>query len=290
MPFYATKRRKDKKMGFIMGTVLTDYFNVNAERLKNKKLFLLDMDGTIYNENTLFKGTPAFLKSIKDIGAKYVFVTNNSSKSVVDYLQKITKMGISADESNFYTSTMATATFLKEKFNDKLIYAQGTKSFIAELKKYGLSVTTEYNPSAAAIVLGFDTELTFEKLSTTSKMLCTTNAEYYASHPDFVCPVEYGFVPDLGSMCFGLEKASGKTPTVIGKPMPTMLYSAMAREGVTKEQTVVIGDRLSTDITSGHNAGVDAICVLSGEATLEDIKHYPIKPDFVFEGIEKIIL
>lgn len=273
-----------------MGEVLTDYFNVNAERLKNKKLFLLDMDGTIYNENTLFTGTPAFLKSIEKIGAKYVFVTNNSSKSVDDYVKKITNMGLSADASNFYTSTMATAAHLKEKFGDKLIYAQGTVSFVTELKKSGLNITTEYNVGAAAIVVGFDTELTFEKLSTTSKMLCTTNAEYYASHPDFVCPVEYGFVPDLGSMCFGLEKASGKTPIVIGKPMPTMLYSAMKREGVTKEQTVVIGDRLMTDITSGHNAGVDSICVLSGEATLEDIKNYPIKPDFVFEGIEKIIL
>ena len=270
--------------------MLTDFFNQNAERLKNKKLFLLDMDGTVYNENTVFYGTAAFLDSILSHNAKYVFVTNNSSKSVADYVKKVEKMGIKANEDNFFTSTNASVMLLKKTYQGALIYAQGTASFIKELKDGGLNITTVYDKSAKAILLGFDTELTFEKLSTTSKMLCTTNATYYATHPDYVCPVNYGFVPDLGSMCFGLFKASGKNPIYIGKPKPQMLYSAMEREGVTKEETVVIGDRLSTDITSGYNAGIDTVCVLSGEATLKDIQEFQIKPAFVFEGIEKIIL
>lgn len=273
-----------------MREILTDFYNVNAERLKSKKLFLLDMDGTVYNENTIFKGTLAFLDSITAIGAKYVFVTNNSSKSVVDYVKKVTNMGIKADKDNFFTSTNTSVMLLKKEFGASLIYAQGTASFIKELKDGGLNITTDYDSLAKAIILGFDTELTFEKLSTTSKMLCTTNAKYYATHPDFVCPVNYGFVPDLGSMCFGLYKASGKNPIYIGKPQPEMLYRAMEREGASKEETVVIGDRLMTDIASGYNAGVDTVCVLSGEATVKDIEEYPIKPNFVFESIEKIIL
>lgn len=273
-----------------MTNAIKDYYGVNAETLKNKKLFLLDMDGTIYNENTIFDGTLDFLASIKRLGANYVFVTNNSSKSVQDYVKKVTKMGILADEGNFYTSAMATASVLKKEFADEVIYAQGTRSFIDELVRFGLNVTTDYCETASAIVLGFDTELTFEKLSVTSKMLCKTNAKYYATHPDFVCPVEYGFVPDLGSMCFGLYKASGKKPIVIGKPEAAMLLSAMEREGVTKDQTVVIGDRLSTDIMSGVNAGVDSVCVLSGVATLSDIEAYPVKPTFVFSSVKDIIL
>lgn len=273
-----------------MNEILTDYFGKNADRLKNKKLFLLDMDGTIYNENRIFDGTLNFLDSIKKIGGKYVFVTNNSSKSVKDYILKVKKMGIEVGTDEFFTSTLATCMVLKKQFNGQLIYAHGTKSFISELIDFGLNVTTEYDKNAVAILLGFDTELTFEKLSTTSKMLCTTNAKYYATHPDFVCPVEYGFVPDLGSICFGLEKASGKKPIVIGKPSPLMIYSAMERVNATSEETVVIGDRLSTDITSAFNAGVDSICVLSGEATLQDIENYPVKPTFVFNGIEEIKL
>lgn len=270
--------------------VLTDYFNKNAERLKNKKLFLLDMDGTVYNGNVIFPYTLKFLDDVVSIGAKYVFVTNNSSKSVSDYVKKVTKMGIKADESNFYTSSMASIVFLKEKFGNSLIYAEGTKSFTEELIKGGLNVTTDYALDAKAIILGFDTELTFEKLSTTSKMLCTTSAEYYATHPDYVCPVEYGFVPDLGSVCFGLYKASGKMPCVIGKPEPAMLETAVKKFGVKKEEAVVIGDRLNTDIASGFNAGIDSICVLSGEATIDDVLKCDKKPDFVFENLSGIIL
>lgn len=273
-----------------MANDLKDFFGKNADVLKSKKLFLLDMDGTVYNENTVFDGTVDFLNSIKRAGARYVFITNNSSKSVEDYVNKVTKMGISATKEDFYTSTMATATVLKKEFGPNLIYAQGTCSFIKELISYGLNVTTEYAKDASAIVLGFDTELTFEKLSVTSKMLCTTDAKYYATHPDFVCPVEYGFVPDLGSMCFGLYKASSKKPIVIGKPMPAMIDAACLAAGVCKKDAVVIGDRLSTDITSGYNAGVDSICVLSGEASLSDIEDYEIKPTFVFGSVKDIIL
>lgn len=268
--------------------ILTDYFNVNAERLKTKKLFLLDMDGTIYNENTIFPYTLGFLDAVKKAKANYVFVTNNSSKSVDDYVKKVNNMGIKADENNFYTSTMASVAFMKKKYGDALIYAQGTKSFISELIAGGLNVTEEYAPTAKAVLLGFDTELTFEKLSVTSKMLCTTDADYYATHPDFVCPVEYGFVPDLGSMCFGLYKASKKTPVYIGKPEPTMLLSAIDKFGVKKCDAVVIGDRLTTDIASGLNAEIDTVCVLSGEATIKDLEETVYKPDFVFENVSKI--
>ena len=200
-----------------------DFFGKDYSSLLNKKLYLFDMDGTIYLENSLFDGVKELFDRIDKKGGKYVFITNNSSKSVNDYVNKLKKMGLDVCEEHFFTSTQATTRLFKDKFNDKLIYAQGTKSFIAELKKNGLNITENYNETASAILVGFDPELTGDKLRNTSKMLTKVNVPYYATNPDWVCPVDFGYIPDCGSMCFGLEKATGKKPIYIGKPEPTMI-------------------------------------------------------------------
>jgi len=258
--------------------------------LESKKLYLFDQDGTIYLDNDLFDGVEELLDRIDKNGGRYVFITNNSSKSVTDYVQKLNRLGLSkVTEENFFTSTQATTRLFKEKFGAKLIYAQGTRSFITELKSSGLNVTEEYNEKACAIVVGFDPELTGEKLRTTCKMLTKTNVPYYATNPDWVCPVDFGYIPDCGSMCFGIEKATGKKPIYIGKPEPAMIYSVMEKFGVSKEQTIVFGDRIYTDIASGYNAGVDTVLVLSGEATMKDYEESEIKPTYVLNSVKDLI-
>ena len=140
---------------------MKDFFGKELDALQNKKLFLFDMDGTIYLGNTLFDGVKELLDAIEKKGGRYVFITNNSSKSVVDYVQKLKRLGIErVDEENFFTSTQATAMLMKEKFGSALLYAQGTNSFVTQLKESGLQVTTAYDEGAAAIVVGYDTELT----------------------------------------------------------------------------------------------------------------------------------
>ena len=268
---------------------MKDHFGKNADALTAKKLYLLDMDGTVYLEDTLFDGVREWLASVSARGGKYVFITNNSSKSVRDYAAKMRKLGVSASAENFFTSTQAATLLLKEQAGDGLIYAQGTRSFIDELRGGGLHVTEAYDESAKAILVGFDTELTAAKMRTTCKMLTNCDVPYYATNPDWVCPVEFGYVPDCGSMCFGYEKATGKTPHYIGKPSPAMIEYAMRAFGASKAQTVVIGDRLYTDIASGINAGVDTVCVLSGEVTLDDITKSKIKPDFVLAGVWELL-
>lgn len=255
--------------------------------LKDKKLWLFDMDGTVYLGNILFEGVIELLANIEKSGGKYVFITNNSSKSVKDYIKKVTKMGIKADKENFFTSVDCSVMLLKEKFGDKLIYAQGTKSFIKQLKKSGLNITTSYDENVKCVIVGFDTEVTGDKLYTTCKTL-KLDVEYFATNPDWVCPVEFGYIPDCGSMCQGIERATGKAPFFIGKPQPTMVYEAMKKFGVTKEQTVVLGDRIYTDIMSGVNAGVDTVFVLSGEATLDDYKESEKKPTYVLNHVKEI--
>ena len=269
---------------------MKDFFGKDASALKDKKLFLFDMDGTVYIANQIIDGTLDLLDGVTKKGARYVFITNNPTKSVKDYIKKVTKMGIKANEDNFFTSAQAAIALLKEKFPEKLVYAQGTKSFIKGLKSAGIKVTEKFNPNASVILVSFDTELTFAKMEESCKMLCQTDLPYYATNPDFCVNTPYGFVSDCGSMCYGYEKSTGKTPIYIGKPQPEMIYSAMKKFGVSKEQTVVIGDRLYTDIASGQNAGVDTVCVLSGEATLEDIEKSERKPTFVFNSVKDIKL
>ena len=250
---------------------MKDFFGKDLSGLKEKKLFLFDMDGTIYLGNTLFDGVLELLDLIAERGGRYVFITNNSSKSVIDYVKKLNRLGIEkVTEENFFTSTQATAMLMKEKFPTGLLYAQGTNSFVAELRANGLNVTTEYDEKADAIVVGYDTELTYEKMMTTCKML-KLDLPYYAANCDWVCPYEFGAAPDCGWMCKGYEMAMGKSPVFIGKPEPTMIEVVGKKFGASKEDILVIGDRLYTDIASGNNAGVDTMCVLSGEVTAEEV-------------------
>ncbi len=267
-----------------------DIFNKDISNLKQKKLLLLDMDGTIYLENDLFEGVDKLLKQTDASGGKYVFITNNSSRSVKDYVLKLHKLGLDyVTENDFLTSAQVSKVLLKEKFGTNLIYAQGTRSFITELKESGLNITEKFDENAVAVIVGFDTELTSEKLRNTCEILTKKDIPYYATNPDWVCPVDFGFIPDCGSMCFGIEKATGKSPIYIGKPQPQMVYSAMQKFGFSKEQTVVIGDRIYTDIASGVNAGVDTVLVLSGETTLEQCKESQIKPTYVLNHIKEIL-
>ncbi len=267
---------------------MLDYNHKNADELKQKSLWLFDMDGTIYEENRLFDGTLALLDFITKRGGRYVFLTNNSSRSVEDYIKKVTAMGIQADRESFFTSSQATVRYLKEQLPGALVYCQGTGSLVKELRDSGIRVTTEMDLTAEAVVIGFDTELSFQKLRNTCELLTKKDIPYIATNPDFVCPTDYGFVPDCGSMAIGIRYATGKMPLVIGKPEPTMIEIAERKFGKTPADTVLIGDRLYTDIASGVNAGVTTIAVLSGEAKYEEIMSYEKQPDYVFQSVKEI--
>lgn len=271
---------------------MKDYFGKDARSLLKKKLYLFDMDGTIYRENDLFDGVIALFAQIKNGGGRYAFITNNPCRSVKDYVKKLKKMGISdVTEENFFTSAQAAAMLLKENFGTQCIYAQGTKSFIKGLKESGLTVTEKYTDKASAVLVAFDPELTGQKLRTTCEILTKHDLPYYATNPDWVCPVDFGAIPDCGSMCVGIAYATGKRPIFIGKPEPIMILELMKKFGCTKEETVVFGDRLYTDIASGVNAGVDAVCVLTGEATLADIENAKAGevPTFVFNSLADLV-
>ena len=257
--------------------------------IRRMKLFLFDMDGTLYLGDRLYDFTPALLAAIRDSGGKYLFMTNNSSKSVEDYIKKLARLGISATREDFITSSQATAYYLHKHHEGKTLYVCGTESLKAELRREGFSVTEDLK-EVQCIVMGFDTELTFKKLHDVSYLLLTRpDLPYIATNPDLVCPTEFGSVPDCGSVCICIKNATGREPVVIGKPSPLMPQLAMERLCIGKDETCVVGDRIYTDVKSGLNAGITGILVMSGETTPAILAESPDKPHLVLQDAGVIL-
>ncbi|MBE6709367.1 MAG: HAD-IIA family hydrolase [Ruminococcaceae bacterium] len=260
-----------------------------TKSLKDIRLFLFDMDGTLYIGDRLFPFTKELLRTIRDIGGRYLFVTNNSAKSVKDYVTKLGRLGIDAAEEDFMTSSQATAFYLAGHHRGDRLYVCGTNSLKDELRREGFEVTEDIE-NTDCIVMGNDTELTFKKLYDISKLLLTReDIPYIATNPDYVCPTEFGSVPDCGSVCDMLYNVSKRRPLVIGKPEALMAKLAMEKTGYTESETAVIGDRIYTDIKSGINAGCTTILVMSGETTADILEASPDKPDFVMEDAGELL-
>ena len=253
--------------------------------LAEKRLFLLDMDGTIYLSETLFDGTLDFLRYVRAIGGRYLFLTNNSSRGTDAYIAKMARLGIEAFHDDFLTSADATIRYLRGRYLPETVYyVCGTESLKNQLRLAGLRVAETLRDDCAVVLLGYDTELTYEKLENCC-ILLNRGVPFIATNPDWVCPTWYGSVPDCGSVCRMLTTATGREPTFIGKPQPEMARLAMERTGFSPEQTALLGDRLYTDIACGVNAGIDTVFVLSGEGTQADIAAYQIHPTWVYPDI-----
>lgn len=252
--------------------------------LSEKRLFLLDMDGTIYLDEDLFPGTLPFLRAVRANRGRYLFLTNNSSRSVDAYLAKLERMGVSAGPEDFFTSVDALIADLSARPPYRRCYAFGTRTFREQLAGAGIPVTDRLSDDIDCLLIGFDTELTFQKLEDAC-ILLNRGVDFIATNPDWVCPTWYGSVPDCGSVCEMLYRATLRRPRVIGKPQPAMALLALEKTGFPPEQAVMVGDRLYTDIASGVNAGIDTAFVLSGEGTLEDLEKSDVKPTWVFDDI-----
>jgi len=258
---------------------------VKTMNLKDIRLFLFDMDGTIYLGYDLFPFTKELLETIRAQGKKYLFMTNNSSMNVSAYVEKMKKLGIETVDEDFITSAQVTAMYLTANYPGKKFYVSGTRSFVEELRSSAAVITEEYSDDIEGVVMGYDTELTFKKLWNISKLLTEKDIPYIAANPDLVCPTEFGSVPDCGSVAEMIYNATGKRPHFIGKPRPEMPLFAidrMAKDDPTINigTTLVIGDRLYTDIACGLNSGAHTLLVFSGETTREQAEISPYQAEF----------
>ena len=255
--------------------------------LTDKRLFLLDMDGTLYLDEQLFNKVPEFLSFIRQQGGRYLFLTNNSSRGVEGYIEKMRRLGIETTAEDYLTSADAAEHTLLTEFPGQQCYVSGTASLKAQLTGAGIQVADTLSDDITVLLSGFDTELTFQKLED-SCILLNRGVTWLATNPDWVCPTWYGSVPDCGSVCEMLHRATGREPEFIGKPRPAMVRLALAETGFPPEQAVLIGDRLYTDIACAVNAGIDSVFVLSGEGTRDDIERDGIRPTWVYDDINAV--
>jgi len=253
--------------------------------LKQKKIFILDMDGTFYLGDQILEGSLDFIKHIREKGMDFFFFTNNSSKSPEVYVEKLARMGLRVTKDKIITSGMVTIDYIKKRFKNPRIYLVGTKPLEEDFEQNGIKLV-ETEPQA--VVIGFDTTLTYDKIMKACHFI-RQGVPFIATHPDLNCPTENGSVPDCGAMCAMITASTGVRPIYLGKPYPETIQYIMDTLKCKKEDMVFVGDRLNTDIAIGVKNGVTTILVLTGEATLADVEKSEIKPDFIVERLAELI-
>ena len=247
---------------------------------------MLDMDGTIYNEDTLIPGALDFFRLLKEQGKQYVFMTNNSSKGKISYVEKLNRLGIEATEKHIASSVM----YLNEHKPGAKIYIVGTESFKKELLDEGFDVVpVDYRgEDIDFVLLGFDTELNYEKVRGACYYV-SRGYPYIGTNCDLKCPVlDNKFIPDCGAIAKMIELATDRMPQFLGKPERTMVDAVSKEWNMPVEKIACVGDRLYTDIAVGINADATSICVLTGESTKEEIVQSKHKPNYYFDSINEL--
>lgn len=251
------------------------------------KHVISDMDGVIYRGKNLIPGAKEFVSELISSGTRFLFLTNNSEQMPLDLKRKLENLGIEGiQESNFITSAMATAAFLHNQRPAGTVYAIGGGGLISELYKAGFSVS-ESNPDY--VVVGKTNSFNFQMLKKAITLIMN-GAKFIGTNPDVIDPVESGFEPACGSLLAAIEIATGKKPYIVGKPNSLMMTIALKQLGVQASETVMIGDRMDTDIVAGMEAGMKTALVLSGVSSQDSLNDFPYKPDYIFNNVGQIDL
>lgn len=244
------------------------------------------MDGTFYLGDDLIEGSLDFLDALARTGRQALFLTNNSSKSADVYVKKLARMGVPEAFRRVYTSGQATARYVLKAFGGKKAYLLGNDMLHAEMTAMGVSLDAE-NPDY--VIVGYDTTLDYAKMCKVCDLV-RAGLPYVATHPDYNCPTEQGFIPDIGAIMAFIHASTGRqADIIIGKPHAGIVEGALEITGVGVEETAMVGDRLYTDIATGVGFGMTSVLVLSGEATLEDVEASPIKPHLTFARLSEMI-
>lgn len=250
------------------------------EKLKQMKAFVIDQDGTTYFEQKAFPWTIPFLNGLKTRGRKYLFLSNNSSKSLQEHLTKLTSVGIDVSPEQILSSTDATLEYLKSLHHSDDIFLMATPSVERDFEKAGFTIRSE-NPRY--VVLAYDLTLTFDKLDQACRHI-RNGVPFIATHEDdnwMIGPND--FRPDVGSLAAAITASTKVKPKFIGKPNAEMVNAFLKRLAVGKDEVAIIGDRLNTDIRMGKDHGILTFLVLSGQTGIEQIPDSPWQPDVVVD-------
>lgn len=258
----------------------------NEHIIDNIRCFALDMDGTIYLGEQWIAGAQEFLKKIEESGRSYVFLTNNSSKNPAVYVEKLHRMGWNVTEDKIITSGQATIFYLQKHFPGKKVFLLGNPLLQEEFEQAGILLD---DTAPEVVVTAFDTSLTYEKMCKVCDFV-RAGLPYLATHPDYNCPTETGFIPDAGAIHAFIHASAFRYPDrIIGKPNSDIVDYLINRVGTEREQIAMVGDRLYTDIAAGRNNGLKSILVLSGEAALEDVLSSDVLPHLIFDSVQDMI-
>ncbi len=264
-------------------------YSVNFDReglIPNIQNFALDMDGTVYLDETWIDGAREFLSRIEQTGRKYCFMTNNSSKNAEAYIDKLHRMGLDIDpEKQLVTSGHATIAYLNKQFPGKKVYLFGNRVLMDEFEAAGI-VLEEDHPDV--VVTAFDTSFTWTKLCRLCDFI-RAGIPYIGTHPDYNCPTKTGFVPDIGALFAYVQASAGRMPDkIVGKPNREIIDYMLNVMGAEPKSTAVVGDRLYTDVQSGISNGLYGILVLSGEVQLADLPDAGVTPHLIFDSVKEI--
>lgn len=251
------------------------------------KNIISDMDGVIYKGKNIIPGAKEFVDRLVSRQTKFLFLTNNSEQTPLDLKRKLESMGISGlNEGNFITSAMATAAFLHTQRPAGTLYVIGGGGLMSELYKVGFSLS-ENKPDY--VVVGKTATFNFDMLKKAVTFIMN-GAKFIGTNPDVIDPSENGFEPACGSLLAAIEIATGKKPYIIGKPNSLMMTIALKQLGVQSFETLMIGDRMDTDIVAGMEAGMRTSLVLSGVTQIDMLDNFPYKPDYIFNNVGEINL
>lgn len=255
------------------------------ENIKSKAGFIIDMDGVIYHGNRLLPGVTDFLAWLEASGKKYLFLTNSSERTPRELHEKLKRLGITVGEEHFYTSALATASFLASQKPNGSAYVIGDAGLIHALYSVGYSIN---NVNPDYVVVGDTKGYNFLMIELALNLVLK-GAKLIGTNPDVSGPVEVGITPSTRALCSPIEVASGKEAYYVGKPNPLMMRIALKKLGIKREEAIVIGDRMDTDVRCGMESEIDTLLVLSGITAKNDIDNYPYKPTYVLDGVISLV-
>lgn len=260
-----------------------------SDHLPNIRGLILDMDGVLWRDSEPIGNLPAIFDQIRECGLRLILATNNSTKTLAQYQEKLCRFGVEVDIQQIINSAQAVGIYLQEKFPDGAsVYVLGQPSLKSTLESYGIHVVDESEHKVDIVVASLDFNLTYDKLSHAS-LLVQSGSYFIGTNPDVTLPTPEGFVPGSGTVIGALEIASGKKAKILGKPESGLYEIALRRLQLAPDETLAIGDRLETDIAGAQKAGIHSALVLSGASTLEQAQEFHPKPDIIAKDLTELV-
>ncbi len=258
--------------------------NLDLTELRQKSAFICDMDGVIYHGNRIIPGVPEFVRWLHDNNKKFLFLTNSPERSPRELAQKLGRMGLDVDESHFYTSALATASFLKSQCDHGSVYVIGEPGLTFALYEAGFSMN-DVNPDY--VVFGETRSLNYEKIEKAVRLVMN-GAKLIGTNSDLTGPSENGIIPACRALVSPIEMTTGKSAYFVGKPNPLMMRHALKKLDCHRVDAAIIGDRMDTDIVAGIESELDTVLVLSGVSSEETVKNFPYRPKYILRDVGEI--